>query len=98
MSSPRLVLKHLNNPIKILSFSLHDLALYLGPFFLGSLFDSMFIIPVGGLLIAFTLKRLFKRLPRYYIIRFLYWTLPTSKYNRLLKTVLPPSNKRFWVR
>ena len=98
MKEQRVVLKHLNNPVKILSFSLNDLVLYVTPFFIGSLFDSLFLVPSVGLICALTCKRLLRRFPRYYFIRFLYWNLPTDKYNRLLKTSFPPSNKRFWVR
>lgn len=92
------ILKHLDEPVRILSFSIGDLVGYLAPFFIGSLFDSLFVAPLIGISIVLVGKRIFKRFPRFWCIRFLYWSLPTKRFNRILKVNLPPSNKQFWVK
>jgi type IV conjugative transfer system protein TraL len=98
MKNQHVVLKHLDNPIRILSFSVPELISWLSPFFVGSLFDSMFVMPVIGLGVVFVCKRFLKRLPRFYLIRFWYWSLPTGRLNGLFKSSFPGSNKRYWVR
>lgn len=98
MSTTTPVINHLNNPVKILTFSLNDLIFYSAPFLVGSLMDSLVAVPLSGLLLVYAIRRLLRRLPRFYFLRALYWHFPTSKYNRLLKTALPPSHKRLWVR
>ena len=92
------LLKHLDAPMRILSFSISDLIAYAAPFFIGSLFDSLFVIPVFGVILVLLGKKLTRRLPKFYAIRFLYWFLPTRRFNRVLKVNLPPSNKHFWVK
>lgn len=90
-----IVLKHLDEPVRILSFSIGDLIGYLTPFFVGSLFDSLFVIPSFGIAFIFMLKKVAKRFPRFYAIRYLYWSLPAQRFNRMMKTNLPPSHKQF---
>lgn len=92
------ILKHLDEPVRILSFSVADLIGYLTPFFIGSLFDSLFVIPVIGIASVFLVKRMLKRFPKFHGIRFLYWSIPTRRFNRLLRVNLPPSNKQLWVK
>jgi len=92
-----IILKHLDAPIRILSFSLNDLLLYALPIFIGSFLDDMFVIPLVGLLTVFSLKRVCQRIERFYLINMLYWYLPTTRYNRLFKTQLIPSEKRIWM-
>lgn len=92
------VLKHLDEPVRILSFSIGDLIGYLTPFFVGSLFDSLFVVPCLGIGCVFVIKKMLKRFPRFYAIRYLYWSLPTGKFNRMMKMNLPMSNKHFWVK
>ena len=92
------VLKHLDEPVRILSFSIGDLVGYLAPFFVGSLFDSLFVVPLIGIACVFLAKRVLKRLPRFHGIRFLYWSIPTGRFNRMLRVNLPSSNKHFWVK
>ena len=95
---PCTLLKRLDAPVRFLSFSIGDVALALVPIFLGALFDSLFLIPVFGLSILFFLRGALKRLPRFYAIRFLYWSLPTQRFNRFLRVKFPPSNQRFWIK
>lgn len=92
------VLKHLDDPVRILSFSIGDLIGYLAPFYVGSLFDSLFMIPVLGITSVFLLKKGLRRFPRFYSIRWLYWSLPTRRFNRLMKVDLPPSHKQLWMK
>ena len=92
------VLKHLDEPMRMLSFSIGDLAAYLIPFFVGSLLDSLFIVPGLGIIFVVILKKVLKKFPRFYAIRYLYWSLPTERFNRMMKMNLPPSHKHFWVK
>lgn len=96
--SQHVILKHLDEPIRILSFSIQDLLVSAIPFFLGALVDSMLLITLTGLLAIFFIKKALKKFPKFYFIRYLYWHVPTSRYNKLFKTNLPPSHKRFFVR
>lgn len=98
MEKQHVVIKHLDNPIRFLSLTFPDLVAYLSPFFVGSFFDSMFVIPFCGLVGVIIVKRLMKRLPRFYLLRFWYWSLPTKSVNRMFKSSFPASNKRYWVR
>lgn len=92
------ILKRLDAPIRILSFSIGDVAAYALPFFVGALLDNMFVLPIAGLLGIYLVKKALRKLPRFYLLRLLYWNLPTKHYNRLFKTQLPPSHKRLWIR
>jgi type IV conjugative transfer system protein TraL len=92
------VLKHLDEPVKVLSFSISDLIGYSVPFFIGSFFDSLFLVPMIGIVVVFLVKRLLKRLPRFYGLRCLYWSLPTKRFNRMLGINLPPSHKHLWMK
>lgn len=94
----KMLLKHLDSPVRILSFSINDLIGYLTPFFVGALFDSLLIIPICGLLLVYITKRLLKRVPRFYVIRYMYWALPTRRYNKLVRISWPASSKRLWVK
>lgn len=91
------ILKKLDNPVRILSFSIGDLMAYLAPFFIGSLLDSMFFIPVIGIILMFLSKKVLRRFSKFYVMRVLYWSLPTKQFNKILKVKLPPSHKRFWI-
>jgi len=95
---PHPLLKRLDAPVRFLSFSLNDLIAYLAPFFLGALFDSVFIVPSAGIALVLLMKKILKKFPRFYAIRFLYWSLPTGAFNRGLRVYLPPSHKRIWVK
>lgn len=95
---PALLLKRLDAPVRFLSFSITDVAAAVIPVFLGALFDSLFLIPVFGLSILFFLRRALKRLPKFYAIRCFYWSLPTRRFNSLLRIKFPPSNQRFWIK
>jgi len=97
MKSPSL-LKRLDSPVRFLSFSMNDLIAYLAPFCIGALFDSIFIIPTTGMGLVFLTKKITKKFPKFYAIRYLYWALPTGAFNRILRVKLPPSNKRIWVK
>lgn len=92
------ILKHLDKPVRILAFSIHEIILYALPFFIGSLVDSLLIIPVLGFLIIFFCRKILSKLPRFYVIRFLYWHLPSRQYNKLMKTNLIHSHRRLWIK
>lgn len=94
----KVLLKYLDSPVRILSLSLNDLIAYLTPFFIGSFLDSLIIIPFCGLLMIYIAKRLLKKFPRFYLKRYLYWALPTSKYNNMARISWPSSSKRRWVK
>jgi len=96
--SNKVLLKHLDSPVRILSLSINDMIGYLAPFFIGALFDSLLIIPLCGLLLVYVAKRLLRRLPEGYVIRYMYWVLPTHRYNKLVHVSWPMSSKRLWVK
>jgi len=84
--------------MRILSFSVGDLISYLSPFFIGSMMDSLFIVPVIGIFLVFFIKKILKKFPKHYVMRWIYWSLPSKQFNKMLKTSLPPSHKRLWVK
>lgn len=92
------LLKHLDTPVRILSFSIPAMVGYAAPFFVGSMLDSLLIIPLFGLISIYLTKRFLRRFPKFYLMRHLYWTIPTARFNKLLKVSLPPSSKRFWCK
>lgn len=94
----QVLLKHLDSPVRILSFSIQDLIGYLIPFFIGTLFDSLLIVPLSGMTLMYFIKKGLRRLARFYLIRHLYWALPTLQYNKILRVALPSSSKRFLVK
>ena len=98
MRDAQVLLKHLDAPVRILSFSIGDLIAYATPIFVGSLFDSLILIPVGGITLVLLVKRGLKKFPPFYAVRFLYWSLPTKRFNQVLKVNLPASNKHLWVK
>lgn len=92
-----IILKHLDAPIRVLSFSLNDLVIYALPLFIGSFLDDMLLLPSLGFLTIYAGKKMVRKFPRYYLINFLYWNLPTKQYRKIFRTKLIPSEKRFWV-
>lgn len=92
------LLKHLDTPVKILSLSVSDIIGYAAPFFVGSMLDSLLLTPLIGLILIYLTKRFLRRYPKFYLMRHLYWSLPTARFNKLLKASFPPSSKRFWCK
>ena len=92
------VIKYLDAPMRFLSFSLQDLVGYSLPFFVGALVDDMLVVPLIGLSISIMIKRTLNRLPKFYCLRMLYWSLPTQRFNKLFRANFPPSHQRFWVK
>lgn len=96
--STKALIKHLDSPLRILSFSINDLLGYLTPFFIGALFDSLLILPLCGFIIIYFIKKMLRRLPRFYLIRYMYWALPTQQFNKNMRASWPASSKRLWVK
>jgi len=96
--SQKALLKHLDSPVRILSLSINDMISYLSPFFIGAIFDSLVIVPLSGLIVIYLIKKAIQRFPRFFLMRWFYWALPTSRYNKIVKISWPPSSKRFWVK
>ena len=94
----KVLLKHLDSPVRILSLSINDMIGYAGPFFVGAMFDSLLIIPLCGLFLIYLFKRDLRKHPEFYFIRYLYWAFPTARYNKLLKIDFPDSSKRLWIK
>lgn len=92
------LLRHLDAPVRFLSFTMGELAGYLMPFFLGALVDSIFVVPAVGLAVVGGIRKIGKRFPRFYAMRLLYWSLPTSSFNKILRVGLPPSHQRLWIK
>ncbi len=96
--TPHILLKRLNAPLRFLSFSMNDVIAYLTPFFAGALFDSIFFVPAIGIGCVLFLKKILKKFPKFYAIRYLYWSLPTGVFNGAVKVKFPPSHKRIWMK
>lgn len=94
----RAILKYLDSPVRIISVSINDLIGYMVLFIVGGMCDSLFIVPISGLFTVNLSKKFLKRFPRYYFIRYLYWSFPTVRYNKLYQVDLPDSSKRMWVK
>ncbi len=93
-----ILLKHLDDPMRIISVSMNDFIAYVLPFFVGIAFDSLTIIPLTGVIVVYSTKRFLKRYPRYFFVRYMYWVLPTRRFNPMMKLNWPPSHQRFWVK
>ncbi len=92
------LMKYLDNPMRFLTLSMNDFILYVSPFFIGAMFDSIVVIPLSSLIGIRLVKKSIKHLPRFYVIRYLYWVLPTTRFNQALNVNLPFSSKRLWVK
>ncbi len=95
---PQALLKRLDAPVHFLSFSMNDLIAHVTPFFIGALFDSLFIVPAIGSILVIAMKKILKKFPKFTAIRYAYWSFPTNTFNQALKTNFPPSHKRLWVK
>lgn len=96
--STKPLLKYLDNPVRIMSVTIPDLMGYVAPFFIGLMLDSVLIIPTSGWIILYFIKKILKPLPKFYLMRRLYWSIPTSKFNKSVKVSWPSSSKRLWVK
>ena len=92
------LLKHLDNPMRVITFSVNELIAYAIPFFLGIMVDSFFFISCLGMGLVYMTNKYMRRLPKFYLTGLIYWSLPTSKLNKILKLNLPSSAKRFLVK
>lgn len=96
--STKVLLKYLDSPVRILSFTITDIVGYLSPFFFGAIFDSLLIIPMCSLIAMYFVKKALRRFPRFFLLRSLYWHLPTKQFNKSVKILWPSSSKRLWVK
>ncbi len=96
--SNKRILNHLDKEMRFITMTMSDVIAYAIPFVLGTIFDSMFVIPFFGLIAVFIVKKFTRRFPRFYLLRSLYWNIPTVRFNKFLKVSFPPSHKRFWVK
>lgn len=87
---PVRILAHLDSPVRLLFWTLDEMAVMVFPFFIGILCNSLVIIVLG-----FFLSRAYRRYKRRYSARkikaLLYWHLPTY-----FKWTIP-SHQRFFV-
>jgi type IV conjugative transfer system protein TraL len=98
MSATFAMLKHLDAPVRFLSFTMGELISYLAPFFVGAMVDSLFVVPAAGIFAVAGGRKYLKRFPKYFGIRYLYWSVPTKSFNKILRVNLPPSNHRLWIK
>lgn len=90
--------KYLDNPKMLMGMALSDLLSLAIPLYVGMCLKKLILFGVLGLAL-FTLRRKVARtLPKYYLTGLVYWYIPGSIFNRLLKVKLPPSHKRFYLR
>ncbi len=92
------LLKYLDSPMRVITFSVNELVAYAIPFFLGVILDSLLIVSCVGMTLVYIINKALKRLPKFYLIGLIYWFLPTNKFNKTLKVNLPSSSKRLWVK
>lgn len=91
-----LVLKTLDNPIRILFWNLPDFMMLILPFFVGMLFESTLLFLVG-IALRIILKRALRRQRKGSAKLWVYWHFPTSTMNRMLKTHMPASHIRKYL-
>lgn len=94
MNERQLMYKTLDNPIRILFWSVDEFLLLAGPLFLSMCLGSISLIFIGFILKPFYTK-IKKQLPYGAFKHMLYWNLPTSTLRRMgrIKS-LPPSHCR----
>jgi type IV conjugative transfer system protein TraL len=85
------ILKHLDNPIRILFWDTGEFMFLALPFFAGILLSSVLVIVLGILLFPFY-KRFKRRFQRGHLIALTYWNLPYTalKHTKRWKKI-PPS-------
>jgi type IV conjugative transfer system protein TraL len=85
------ILKHLDNPTRILFWDSNEVLLLVFPFFLGVLVGSM-ILMLAGVIALPAFRRVKKLYPKGFLLAWMYWSLPycyVVKFNRWKS--LPPS-------
>lgn len=84
--------------MRVITFSVNELVAYAVPFFLGVMLDSLFIVSGVGMTLVYITNKYLKRFPKFYLMGLIYWSLPTTTFNKALKVNLPSSAKRLWVK
>ena len=97
MNQDQPLIKYLDEPIRILKFSLHDIATLTVPIFIGLIFDSVVLIPGLGIGCVLMVKKLMRKFPKFYFTRWLYWVMPTKAFNKGRHVNLPNSSVRKWT-
>ena len=92
------ILKHLDHPIRFLSFEAKDLVFLILPIVLGGVFDSILMFSLIGWSTFFFVKRSLKRFPKFFLMRFLYRKLPTKNFNQLFNLKMLPTHKKMWMK
>ena len=92
------ILKHLDQPIRFLSFESKDLIFLILPIVFGGVFDSILLFSFIGWALFFFVKRALKRFPKFFFIRWLYRQLPTRNFNQLFNLKMLPTHKMMWVK
>lgn len=94
MEERQYIFKTLDNPIRLLFWSLDEFLMMITPLFLGICVGSLFLMSL-----TFVVKPLYSRVKKKYpngaLRHKLYWEFPTSSYNKVGKFhSLPPSHIR----
>lgn len=92
------ILKHLDHPIRFLSFEVRDLVLLIFPIILGGVFDSILMFSLIGWSLFFFIKKALKRSPKFFLIRLLYRKIPTKNFNKLFNLNMLPAHKKMWIK
>jgi len=89
------IIKSLNNSIRILRWDINSFILLMMPFFFALIFRSLSVMLVA-LVARVAINRLMRRMPVGLVARYGYWVLPSSLTNRLLRRAMAPSHlKRY---
>jgi hypothetical protein len=71
------ILKHLDGPLTVVGVPITTIALIAGSFLFGAIFES-FLLCLGALVLLQVLKKIFKKFPRFSLMRWVYVQLPTK--------------------
>ena len=92
------LLKHLDAPMRIITFTVEEFISYIIPFFIGVIVDNVCLVTILGITLVIFVRKYLRRFPKFYLIGLFYWSLPTARFNKALKLNLPSSAKRLWVK
>ncbi len=71
------IAKHLDGPLTVVGVPITTIALIAGGFLFGALFES-FLLCLGALVVLQAAKKIFRKFPRFSLVRWFYVKLPTK--------------------
>ena len=92
---PHPTIKTLDNPPRVLFWSIDEFLFMAIPMFLGIALGCIYLVP-GGLLLKWGYAKVKKKMPFGSFKHRIYWLMPTSCLRRTIRT-LPPSHNREYL-